>query len=139
VLSAWKARVRELRVEVHALYLACRDPRVPWYAKALAAGVVAYAFSPIDLIPDPIPLLGQLDDLVLLPLGVLVARRMIPPQVLAEARNRAREMARVKPVSWTAAAVVVAIWIVLAVAVVFWAMRRLSSPPASPDRSAALP
>jgi uncharacterized membrane protein YkvA (DUF1232 family) len=66
----WRTEARRLKREVYALYLACRDPRVPWYAKALAAGIVAYALSPIDLIPDFIPILGYLDDLILLPLGV---------------------------------------------------------------------
>jgi uncharacterized membrane protein YkvA (DUF1232 family) len=74
----WKERARVLRREVYALYFACRDPRVPWYAKALAAGIVGYAFSPIDLIPDFIPVLGLLDELVLIPLGVLAVRALIP-------------------------------------------------------------
>ena len=85
----WRAKTRDLKLEVFALYLACRDPRVPWYAKALAAGVVAYAFSPIDLIPDFIPVVGYLDELVLVPLGVLAVRAMIPAPVLAECRERA--------------------------------------------------
>ena len=66
-MARWRAEARRLRREVYALYLACRDPRVPWYAKAVAAGIIAYAFSPIDLIPDFIPVLGYLDELVLLP------------------------------------------------------------------------
>jgi uncharacterized membrane protein YkvA (DUF1232 family) len=128
VLDRWKAWARALKVEVYALYLACRDPRVPWYAKALAAGVVAYAFSPIDLIPDPIPVLGYLDDLVLLPLGVLAARCMIPPPVLAECRARARDvMAQGRPVNWTAAAVIVVIWIATAAVIAAWTMRWLRS------------
>ena len=83
-LKRW---ARRLKVEVYALYLAYKDPRVPWYARAFAAVVVAYAFSPIDLIPDPIPILGYLDDLVIIPLGVALAIRMIPPPVLAECRE----------------------------------------------------
>jgi uncharacterized membrane protein YkvA (DUF1232 family) len=79
-LETWKRRARLLNVEVYALYLACRDPRGPWYAKAFTACVAGYAFSPIDLIPDFIPILGYLDDLVLVPLGVIVARRMIPTE-----------------------------------------------------------
>jgi uncharacterized membrane protein YkvA (DUF1232 family) len=89
-LETWKRRARLLKVEVYALYLACRDPRVPWYAKAFTACVVGYAFSPIDLIPDFIPVLGYLDDLVLVPLGVIVARQMIPTEILAECRGRAQ-------------------------------------------------
>src|SRR5512139_766296 len=94
VLQRWKQRARALKKEVYALYLAYRDPRTPWYAKAVAALVVAYAFSPIDLIPDPIPVLGYLDDLVLIPLGVKVALSMIPANVLAESREKAREIIR---------------------------------------------
>jgi uncharacterized membrane protein YkvA (DUF1232 family) len=88
MLERWKEKARALRREVHALYFACRDPRVPWYAKALAIGVVAYALSPIDLIPDFIPVLGQLDDLVLVPLGILAVRRMIDPAILEDCRRR---------------------------------------------------
>jgi uncharacterized membrane protein YkvA (DUF1232 family) len=78
-----------LKREVQALVLAARDPRTPWYAKWVVAGVLAYALSPIDLIPDFIPVLGHLDDVVLVPLGVYVAVRLIPPEVLAECRARA--------------------------------------------------
>ena len=86
-LAIWKARRRQLQAEVYALYLAYRDPRVPWYAKAVAACVVGYALSPIDLIPDFIPVLGYLDDLVLIPLGIALALRMIPPAVMDECRD----------------------------------------------------
>jgi uncharacterized membrane protein YkvA (DUF1232 family) len=123
-LETWKRRARLLKVEAYALYLACRDPRVPWYAKAFTACVVGYAFSPIDLIPDPIPILGYLDDLVLVPLGVIVARRMIPTQVLAECRERAQVVIeRGAPVSRTAAGVIIAIWLLAAVATAFLVIR----------------
>ncbi len=89
MFQPWKQRAKELKREVYALHFACRDPRVPWYVKALAIGIVAYAFSPIDLIPDFIPVLGYLDELVLIPLGVLAVRSMVPPAVLAECRDRA--------------------------------------------------
>ena len=79
---------------MHALYLASRDPRVPWYAKALAVCIAAYALSPIDLIPDFIPVLGYLDDAILLPLGILLVVRMIPPDVMAEHRAAARPLQR---------------------------------------------
>ena len=118
-LKRW---ARRLKVEVHALYLAYKDPRVPWYARAFAAVVVGYAFSPIDLIPDPIPVLGYLDDLVLIPLGVALAIRMIPPHVLAECREEARQ-AKDRPVSRVAAVVVVAVWVVLA-ALAVWFLAR---------------
>ncbi|MGH9509006.1 MAG: YkvA family protein [Terriglobales bacterium] len=114
-IEAWRQRVRQINEELYALYLAYRDPRVPWYAKAFTACVVGYAFSPIDLIPDPIPLVGHLDDLVLVPLGILLARRLIPEPVLAECRERARVvMAQGRPVSRTAAVVIVALWVLLA-------------------------
>jgi uncharacterized membrane protein YkvA (DUF1232 family) len=85
----WKARVAALRNESYALYLASRDPRTPWYAKLLVAGVVAYAVSPIDLIPDFIPVLGQLDDMILLPIGIALAIRLVPSAVLEEKRAQA--------------------------------------------------
>jgi len=101
---------RAIKRDVHALYLAARDPRVPWYAKAVALAVAAYALSPIDLIPDFIPVIGYLDDLIIVPLGILLAVRLIPADVLAEHRFAAREAAE-RPTSRTAALVIVAIWI----------------------------
>jgi len=113
--QAWRIRVRQLKADTYALYLASRDPRVPWSARLLVLGVVGYAFSPIDLIPDFIPLLGYLDDLVLLPLGITLAIRMIPPPVWADCRARAAAtMAEGKPTNWTAAVVIVGIWLLLA-------------------------
>ncbi len=106
----WKARVRELKSHADTLYLAARHPGTPWYAKAVAALVVAYAFSPIDLIPDPIPVLGYLDDLVLLPLGFLLARRLVPADVWEECMARAREGVD-RPRSRAAAVVIVLLWI----------------------------
>ena len=105
-------------METYALYLACKDPRVPWYARVFAALVVGYAFSPIDLIPDPIPVLGYLDDLILVPLGIALAVRMIPAEVLTEHRQKSREL-RGKPVNRTAAVVVVAVWLALAALAVY--------------------
>ena len=128
LIDTWKARARALKTEVYAMYLAYRDPRVPWYARLFAACVVAYAFSPIDLIPDPIPVLGYLDDLVLIPLGIWLALKMIPPEVMADCRTRAREeLAGGKPVNWVAGGIIIAIWIGLAAlaAVIVWrAVRR---------------
>ncbi len=109
---AWTDAAKRLTREVYALYFAVRDPRVPWYAKALAGSVVVYAVSPIDLIPDFIPILGYLDDLLLLPLGVLLLRRLIPADVLAECRIRA-EAHSAKPQSWVGAAIVVSLWVAL--------------------------
>src|SRR5690242_3683057 len=107
-IETWKQRARELKIEVYTMYLAYKDPRVPLNARIFAACVVGYAFSSIDLIPDPIPVLGYLDDLVLIPLGVMLARKMIPPTVLAECRDKAREvMKQGKPVNRIAAAIIV--------------------------------
>jgi len=88
VIERWKQKTRDLKKETLAIYLAYKDPRVPWYAKLLAACVVGYALSPIDLIPDPIPILGYLDDLVIVPLGIALVVRMIPPEVLQECRQK---------------------------------------------------
>ncbi len=122
-LKRWAKR---LKAELHALYLAYRDPRVPLYARVFAAVVVAYAFSPIDLIPDPIPILGYLDDLILVPLGIALAIRMIPPGVLAECRSKAREAAAKAGPGGTAAAVaVVGIWLLLAALGVYLTVRIL--------------
>jgi uncharacterized membrane protein YkvA (DUF1232 family) len=106
-LKNWARLVRR---DVHALYLASRDPRVPWYAKALAVLVAGYALSPIDLIPDFIPVLGYLDDVILVPLGVVLAVRLIPPAIMAEHRELAAA-AQERPVSRNAAFLTIAIWI----------------------------
>ena len=116
LVETWKRRARQLKTETYALWLAYKDPRVRWYARLFAACVVGYAFSPIDLIPDPIPVLGYLDDLVLIPLGVALALRMIPPAVMVECREKAQAaMSQGKPRNWVAAAVIIAIWLALAV------------------------
>ena len=117
--ATWKERARALKRETYAVYLACRDPRVPWYGRVLAACVVGYAFSPIDLIPDPVPVLGYLDDLILIPLGIAMVLKTIPPEVMAECREKAAvAMAGGKPRNWIAAGIIVAIWILLAAAAV---------------------
>jgi uncharacterized membrane protein YkvA (DUF1232 family) len=111
LLKAWKTRVRALKTEIHALLIAARDPRTPWAAKALALLVVIYAASPIDLIPDFIPILGYLDDLLLLPLGIILAIRLIPPAVLNEARQTvSQSQGRIS--SWAGIALIVFIWLV---------------------------
>jgi uncharacterized membrane protein YkvA (DUF1232 family) len=109
-LKSW---ARSLKRDVHALYLAARDPRVPWYVKALAIGIAAYALSPIDLIPDFIPVLGYLDELIILPLAIMLVVRLIAPEVMAEHRTAAAA-ASIRPKSKTGAAFVIAVWIVLA-------------------------
>ena len=114
--ESWKRRAKQLESETYTLYLAYKDPRVPWYAKAFAALLVGYVFSPIDPIPDFIPVVGLLDELVVVPLGVILARKMIPEEVLAECRQKSWEATREdKPVKRAAAVVVVAVWLLLAV------------------------
>lgn len=105
-LRAWAGTIRR---DAHAVYLAARDPRVPWYVKALALCVAGYALSPIDLIPDFIPVLGYLDDLLVVPLGVLTVVKLIPPAIMAEHRATALVAAE-RPVSRVAAIVVATIW-----------------------------
>jgi uncharacterized membrane protein YkvA (DUF1232 family) len=124
LLEGWTRRARDLKRDVYALYFACRDPRMPWYAKALAVGIVGYALSPIDLIPDFIPVLGYLDELVLLPLGIMAVRAMIPDEVLAECRERASRLEG-KPRNWIAAAIIVAIWLGLTAAAIYWLASRI--------------
>jgi uncharacterized membrane protein YkvA (DUF1232 family) len=116
---------RRLKRDVLTLYLAARDPRVPWYAKVVAACVAAYALSPIDLIPDVVPVLGYLDDLLLVPLGIALAIRLIPPALLEEHRRSAAELAS-RPTSRIGAAVIVAIWALCGAATLLWLLRALA-------------
>ena len=126
VLQRLKEWARSLKRDVIALWLAARDPRTSWLAKAVAAAVAAYALSPIDLIPDFIPVLGYLDDLILVPLGILLAVRLIPPAVFAE--HRATATSAPLQASRAAAAVIVAIWIGLALVAIGWIIRHLAPP-----------
>jgi len=112
-LGAWKQQARQLKRETYALYLACRDPRVPWYAKLLAGGVVAYLFSPIDLIPDFIPVIGFLDDLIVVPLGIALVLKLIPQQVMVECRAQAAEE-HARPTNWAIGILIVLVWLLLA-------------------------
>lgn len=105
-----RQRAFQLKRDTYALYLACRDPRTPWFAKAIAGAIAAYALSPIDLVPDFIPILGYLDDLVIVPAGLALAIKLIPPPVMMECRERAR-IATEPPTNWSAAAVIVSIWL----------------------------
>jgi uncharacterized membrane protein YkvA (DUF1232 family) len=123
-IEMWKQRARQLKTETYAIYLAYKDPRVPWYARLFAACVVGYAFSPIDLVPDFVPVLGYLDDLILVPMGIALALKMIPAAVMTECRESAQElMAQGKPVNRTAAAIIVAIWLLLAALAIALVMR----------------
>jgi uncharacterized membrane protein YkvA (DUF1232 family) len=124
--ETWREWARQLKREVYVLYLAYKDPRVPWYAKLFAACVVAYAFSPIDLIPDFIPVLGYLDDLLLIPLGIYLVLKMIPDEVIAECRQKAQAaLSQPGPTNWLAAGIIIAIWIIVAVLLVRFALRAM--------------
>ena len=121
VLARLKEHARGLKAEIFALYLASRHPKTPWYAKLLVTCIVAYAFSPIDLIPDFVPILGYLDDLILLPMGIAMAIKMIPQPALTECRIRAQErISAGKPASRVAAAVIIVIWAALAALCIVW-------------------
>lgn len=122
----WQQQAEVLTADTYALYLACRDPRTPWYARLLAAGVVVYAVSPIDLVPDFIPVLGLLDDLLIVPLGAAVAIRMVPREVMTDCRERARGAIRPgasRRTRWLAAGVVAAIWLLVLTLAVLTAWR----------------
>jgi uncharacterized membrane protein YkvA (DUF1232 family) len=121
-LKRW---ARLIKRDVHALYLASRDPRVPWHAKAMAAVVAGYALSPIDLIPDFIPVVGYLDDLVLVPLGILLVIRLIPPELMAEHRAAAAA-AQTPPLSRRAAVIIAGLWIAASALGVWLAWRILA-------------
>ncbi|BAV46747.1 transmembrane protein [Mesorhizobium loti] len=117
VLDSAKQWARNIKRDVVALWLAARDPRVPWYAKATAGAVAAYALSPIDLIPDFIPIIGYLDDLIIVPLGIMLAVKLVPADLMQEFRDEATR--RAKPVGKAGLAFVVAVWI-LAALVLLW-------------------
>jgi len=126
MLEILKKRSTELKTETYALFLAYRDPRTPWYAKVFAGIVIAYAFSPIDLIPDFIPVLGYLDDLILVPLGISLALKMIPSEVRVESREKAREFNRSgNPVNWFAGFIITLIWILIAFTGIHWVIQRI--------------
>jgi uncharacterized membrane protein YkvA (DUF1232 family) len=119
-----KEKARQLKRQTYVLYLAYRSPGTPWYAKVFGALVVAYAFSPIDLVPDFIPILGYLDDLILVPAGIALALKMIPEEVLAAARRQAEtEFVDGKPKNWVVGAIIIAIWVLVLGLVIFWAVR----------------
>ena len=118
-----KTKAAALKREVFALYLAARDPRTPWYAKVFVVCIVAYALSPIDLIPDPIPIIGYLDDLLLLPIGIYLALRMIPPDVLTECRVKAAATRDKLPRNWWAGAVIFLLWLVTLLLLGFFVIR----------------
>ena len=115
-LQRW---AKQLKQQTLTVYFAARDPRTPWFVRLLALLVAAYALSPIDLIPDFIPIIGYLDDLLLLPLGIALVVRLTPPDVIAAARTKA-EQAAARPVSRGAAVFIVALWLSLLAGLVAW-------------------
>ena len=122
MIASLRQRLKDLRREAIALAIAARDPRVPWTARVVIALVLAHTFSPIDLVPDFIPVLGQLDDLLITPLGIALALRLTPPEVMVEARQRADTLLSAgKPTSWCGAALIMSIWLIVAAAVI-WAV-----------------
>lgn len=119
--QTWRGWANRLKREVRVLHIAYRDPRTPWYARLLAVCLVAYAVSPFDLVPDFIPVLGYLDDLLLLPLGIALAVRLIPPAVLADARRTAHAAApRPNRLGWLAASFVIVLWCAAVLSIVAW-------------------
>ncbi|MEY8755422.1 YkvA family protein [Peribacillus frigoritolerans] len=114
-----KTWARSLKRQIFILYFACKDERVPWHAKVFTACVVAYAFSPIDIIPDFIPILGYLDDVILVPIGIMIALKMIPKNVLTDCEVQAEEMMKNgKPKNWIVGSLIVMIWVLI----IIWAI-----------------
>jgi uncharacterized membrane protein YkvA (DUF1232 family) len=127
-MQSLKQLARKLKQETYAIYLASIDPRVPWYARLLAGVTVAYAFSSIDLIPDFIPIIGYLDDLIIVPLGIWLVIKMIRPAVLAECREKATaEINRSQPTNRAVVAVIVTIWFGLGILAVVWLKKMFKS------------
>lgn len=120
----WKERTDRLKADTYAIYLAARHPRTPWYAKVLAVAIVGYALSPIDLIPDFIPVLGLLDDLVIVPVGLWLCVKMVPTDVMDECREKAAAAVVASPrEARIAAVVVIAVWLILLGLVTFLFVR----------------
>jgi len=119
IVKALSSHVQALNIEIRALFLAGRDPRTPWYARALALLIAAYVLSPLDLIPDFIPLVGHLDDLVIVPAGLALAIRLVPPGVMAEARQQARRaQATGRGLQFAGGALVAILWILAIIGLV---------------------
>src|ERR1043165_418594 len=123
MLDQFKARAKTLKREVIAVYLAARDPRTPWYAKGVVFLTVAYMFSPIDLIPDFVPLLGYLDDLLIVPGGIWLAIRLIPAEVMEEARAKAATNGVDRSVGRIGALIIVLLWIVVLAGILYFFLR----------------
>jgi uncharacterized membrane protein YkvA (DUF1232 family) len=113
VTTAWKQKANLLKTEAFALCLAYKDPRVPWYAKVFMLAVIGYALSPIDLIPDFIPVLGYIDDLIIVPAGVFLAIKMIPKGVLEECREKAKVSTISNKAKWVVAFIIISVWLLV--------------------------
>jgi len=112
VIKSWKQKTKTLKKEVYALSLAVKDPRVPWYAKVFAVLIIGYILSPIDPIPDFIPVIGYLDELVIVPLAIIILGKLIPKEVLEECREKAKHhRGRMKGKHWIAASIIILIWL----------------------------
>jgi uncharacterized membrane protein YkvA (DUF1232 family) len=120
LVARLKEQAWRLKLELHALCLAYADPRTPWTARLLVICIVAYSLSPIDLIPDPIPIIGHLDDLILVPLGIALAIRLIPESVIADCRERARQAIFHQPLSWKRAGTAFVLFVWLLIAAIVW-------------------
>ncbi|UOE95163.1 YkvA family protein [Alkalihalobacillus sp. LMS39] len=118
-IKAWAKKIKQ---QLFVLYFAYKDERVPWYAKVFTICVVAYAFSPIDLIPDFIPILGYVDDVILVPMGILLALKMIPNEVILECEVKAKEMInRRKPKNWIVGSLIILLWSII----MFWVILKV--------------
>lgn len=123
LLATWKKWSQKAKTDILAIFLAVQDERIPWYTKAVALAVVGYAFSPIDLIPDFIPILGYVDDLILLPLGIKLVIKLIPPPILDEYKAKAKTLkADVKRKSWIAGGIIIALWLTI-IAVIYFVLK----------------
>jgi uncharacterized membrane protein YkvA (DUF1232 family) len=123
MLQRWKVKVRKLKEDIYTLYLAYRDPRVPFLARVVLIITVAYAFSPIDLIPDFIPVLGYLDDLILLPLGIWLSIRLLPEEVVREYRAKAKQQLLERKPNYIMAGIIVILWLLVGI----WLYLRLTA------------
>lgn len=125
LMQRWKSWAKILKFQAYVLYYSYRDPETPLFAKIFAAIVTAYAFSPIDLIPDFIPILGYLDDLILIPLGVALVIRLIPAEVLKRSREKAaNQLSDNKPVNWIAGGIILTLWIAVLAVILYWILIR---------------
>ncbi|PEF36683.1 hypothetical protein CON84_19710, partial [Bacillus sp. AFS094228] len=123
-----KTWAKSLKRQIFILYFACKDERVPWHAKVFTACVVAYAFSPIDIIPDFIPILGYLDDVILVPIGIMIALKMIPKSVLTDCEVKAEEMMKKgKPKNWIVGSLIVMIWVLIIIWAIIYIYRLMNS------------